>query len=158
MGLASLIVGVGLLTLSVAAAWVRFAPSDPGQWHVDPATVTLRNPQNSHLVADTPSADVPALRLALPAGEAAERLSAIILATPRTLRLAGDDGFATYVTRSALWGFPDYTSVRVVADGQGSRISVFGRARFGTGDLGANRARVTGWLHGLEAAALASPS
>ena len=55
----------------------------------------------------------------------------------------------TYVTRSALWGFPDYTSVKVVPDGAGSVVTIFARARFGESDIGVNRARVERWLSQL---------
>jgi hypothetical protein len=42
------------------------------------------------------------------------RLDEIALATPRTTRLAGspDEGRITWITRSALWGFPDYTTAQ----------------------------------------------
>jgi uncharacterized protein (DUF1499 family) len=152
MSLLPLIAG-GLLALAAVAAWVRLAPSDPRHWQVDPAAVTDRHPENSYLVADVPGADAPALRLAVPPAEAGARLAAIALASPRTRRLAGDDGFAVYISRSALWGFPDYTSVRVAAEGAASKVSVFARARFGKGDLGVNRARVSRWLSDLSAAA-----
>lgn len=151
MSLLSLILCAGALALLLAAAWVRLAPSDPARWHVDPADVTARGARNSWLVADAPGADAPALHVALSPAAAGTRIGAVILATPRTYRLAGDDAFATYVTRSALWGFPDYASVRVIPDGQGAAISIFSRARFGDGDLGVNRARVTGWLRDLQA-------
>jgi hypothetical protein len=152
MSLQILIAGV-LLVVVAAAAWVRLAPSDPRRWQVDPAAVLARNPANTYLVADLPGADRPALRLKLAPAEAGARLAAIILATPRTRRLAGDDSFAVYVTRSLLWGFPDYTSVRVVADRAGATVSVFARSRFGSGDLGVNRARVSRWLATLAAGA-----
>ena len=77
------------------------------------------------------AAMLPALRLAQPPAEVAARLEAIALATPRTVRVAGEGLWVTYVTRSALWGFPDYTSVKVVPDGAGSVVTIFARARFG---------------------------
>jgi hypothetical protein len=135
------------LALAGAAVWVRVAPSDPGLWHVDPDLVTERGSYNSFLLRD--GGDAPALRLAAAPDDVASRLEAIILATPRTVRLAGDADFATYVTRSALWGFPDYTSVRVKPDGAGSVVTVFARARFGQSDMGVNRARIEGWLSRL---------
>jgi hypothetical protein len=135
------------LALAGAAVWVRVAPSDPGVWHVDPDLVTERGRYNSFLLRD--GGDAPALRMAAPPAEVAAQLEAVILATPRTVRLAGDAAFGTYVTRSALWGFPDYASVRVKPDGTGSVVTVFARSRFGQGDLGVNRARVEGWLSRL---------
>ncbi|HHB81701.1 MAG TPA: DUF1499 domain-containing protein, partial [Aliiroseovarius sp.] len=53
----------------------------------------------------------------------------------------------TFVTRSRLWGFPDYTTI-AYADG---RITIFARLRFGRSDLGVNAARVGAWRELLEA-------
>lgn len=78
------------------------------------------------------------------ASAAMERLDATIRATPRTKRAAGSvaEGVVTYVTRSRLWGFPDYTTVSL----QDAHITIHGRLRFGRSDLGVNRARILGWL------------
>lgn len=76
-----------------------------------------------------------------------EALHSVIMAEPRTLLVAGgpSEGRATYVTRSKLWGFPDYTTVE--SDGSGVRI--FGRLVFGRSDLGVNAARVDRWIETL---------
>ncbi|WP_425101216.1 DUF1499 domain-containing protein [Tropicibacter sp. S64] len=119
-------------------AWIRFAPSDPAVWNVDPM-----------VTADQDLASGVRRRIEADEGRFA-RLNGIILATPRTEVLAGgpEDGRATYVTRSLWMGFPDYTTVQE-SDGQ---IEIFARQRFGTSDLGVNRARVDGWLEELRAA------
>lgn len=90
-------------------------------------------------------ADVPSAAL--------ERLEAAILDTPRTGRLAGRaaEGEASFVTRSAFWGFPDVTNIRA---GEG-RVEIRGHLVIGKGDLGVNRRRVEGWL---EEAGLAGAS
>ncbi|MEE2946157.1 MAG: DUF1499 domain-containing protein [Pseudomonadota bacterium] len=77
----------------------------------------------------------------------AEELHEVILREPRTIVLAGspDEGRTTYVTRSAFWGFPDYTTV--VAKKNQSHIHA--RLRFGKSDLGVNSARVERWLSHL---------
>ena len=144
MKLLGLILGLGLLALLGLAAWVRLAPSDPAVWHVDPETVTERGPRNSYLLA--PGGDAPPLELPLPPDEVAARLEEIALATPRTVRLAGQGDFVTYVTRSAAFGFPDYTSVRIRPTATGSQVLIFARSRFGDSDLGVNRARVEAWM------------
>ena len=87
------------------------------------------------------------LRLAPEAGASAEllaRLDAVALATPRTTRLAGsvEEGRITWVTRSAAWGFPDFTTAEAGADG----LAVEARSRFGQSDMGVNAARLTDWL------------
>ena len=143
MRLAGVLLGLGVLALLGFAAWVRLAPSDPAVWHVDPETVTNRGARNSYLLA--PGGDAAPLELPLPPDQVSSRLEAIALATPRTTRLAGQGDFVTYVTRSAAFGFPDYTSVRIRPTTTGSQVLIFARSRFGDSDLGVNRARVDAW-------------
>jgi hypothetical protein len=144
-----LLAALAAVALGAVAVWVRLAPSDTARWHVDPLTVTARGARNSYLLRDGEGADGPARRLNLPPSEVAARLAAIAAAAPRTQVLAGQGDFVTNVTRTALWGFPDYTSIRISPDGAGSSVAVFARARFGDSDLGVNRARVEDWLRQL---------
>ncbi len=139
-----------ILGLVAAGAWVRLAPLDAGTLHVDPLTVTARGSTNGWLAA--PEGDAPPLRVDLDPTVAAARVAEVILGTPRTTLLAGGDDWATYVTRSALWGFPDIASVRITPAGEGAEVAVYSRARFGRSDLGVNRARVEGWRAALGAA------
>ena len=142
--LAKLTLGLGVLALLGFGAWVRLAPSDPAVWHVDPATVTDRGAENSYLLAA--GGDAGPVEVPLPPDQAAARLDAIALATPRTTRLAGQGDFVTYLTRSAAMGFPDYTSVRILPTATGSQVLIFARSRFGQKDFGVNRARVEDWV------------
>mgnify|MGYP000701681118 CR=1 FL=1 len=77
-----------------------------------------------------------------------EQLDMIARATPRTRVLAGSlaEGRYTYVTRSAIIGFPDFTTVEQQAD----VVRIHARQRFGSSDLGVNAARVDGWLQALQ--------
>jgi hypothetical protein len=86
-----------------------------------------------------------AVRLADDPLSALTRLEAAILASPRTERLAGRaaNGEASFVTRSAFWGFPDVTNIRSGED----RIEIRGHLVLGRGDLGVNRRRIGEWLH-----------
>ena len=130
--------GYVILALVIAGlAYIRLAPSEPSRWHVPPK---VSGDQDF-------SAGVKRLVAAGPDGLA--RLDAIIRATPRTRVLAGsvEEGMITYITRSAVFGFPDYTTVRQVDD----KLAIHARLRFGRSDLGVNRARVDGWLAALEA-------
>jgi uncharacterized protein (DUF1499 family) len=133
---------LGLLVAVVAfAAYVRLAPSDPGRWHVAPVA---DGPVGEVVVAGLNRAT---LRLAPEAGAPAAllaRLDAVAMATPRTTRLAGsvEEGRITWVTRSAAWGFPDFTTAEAGADG----LVVEARSRFGQSDMGVNAARLTDWL------------
>lgn len=68
------------------------------------------------------------------------RINAVILSTERT-ELRGDDP-AAYVTKSALWRFPDVTLVWV----QDGNLHIHAELVYGRSDLGVNSARVRGWL------------
>ena len=107
------VLAVLLAALVVYGGWVRLAPSDPARWHVDP--LTAPDPASPNFARLAPGE----VRGGDPAALAA-RVQAAMAAMPRTRLLAGsaDALHMTFITRSRLWGFPDYTSVRVIpADG-----------------------------------------
>jgi uncharacterized protein (DUF1499 family) len=76
------------------------------------------------------------------------KLDELAQATPRTTVLAGsvEDGMITYVTRTQVIGFPDYTTVQQ----DGDVLRIHARLRFGRSDFGVNRDRVDGWLAALQ--------
>lgn len=130
--------GLGALLLAVLAAalWVRLAPLPPERFHkMSAETRTGDHPAPGGFEAVRQVPD-PQARLA--------ELDRIITAHPRTARLEGspDEGLLTYVTRSALWGFPDITNLWV----EGDRVHLRGHLVFGRSDLGVNAARIQGWL------------
>jgi len=120
--------------IAAFALYVRLAPSDPARWHKAPP--------------DLPVGDSAGLNsfVAVREGDRAilERLIQIAETTRRTTGLAGSAqaGMITFITRTRLWGFPDYTTIRLL-DG---KLTIYGRARFGQGDMGVNRARIEAWL------------
>lgn len=126
-----------LLAVLGFGLWVRLAPSDPARWHVSIGDAGNRD------FAGAAIRTVPASP-----GDMA-RLDRIIRATPRTTLLAGspESGMVTYITRSRLWGFPDFTTV----EARPGVIVIHGRLRFGSSDMGVNRARVEGWVAALAA-------
>ena len=129
MRLALIVILAALIGMGL---YVRYAPTKPERWHQMPPMIETR---------DLPGG---AMRV-IEAGEGGfARLHAIITGGARTRVLAGtvEDAMVTYVTRSRIFGFPDYTTVRQ-ADG---RIEIYGRQRFGASDLGVNAARIDGWL------------
>lgn len=133
-----------LIVFGGVAAYIRLAPSDPARWHVDLAQGGL--PANAHVFcirADNRFGPIQGDPKALLA-----RLDAIALATPRTERLAGsaEEGRITWITRSALMGYPDYTTAQVM---EGPGLCVAGRQRFGREDLDVNAARIGGWMQEL---------
>ena len=152
--------GFAILAAVVAfGAYVRLAPHDPARWHLDPLTLW---PAGEARVM-SPLGDewriVTGMNIAAawaevqgPQTAALARLDKIALATPRTTRLAGspEEGRITWVTRSALWGFPDYTTASALThDVATSEMTIVARSRFGQSDLGVNAARLRDWLSRL---------
>ena len=133
--------------LACLALYVRLSPVDVRAFHVDPETAERPAGAGSYVLR-AKDGDASPFQSSLTPGALAARLEAIILATPRTERLSGklEDGFASYVTRSALWGFPDIATVKIKETSAGSEIILISRLRFGSYDLGVNRARVEAWL------------
>lgn len=137
-----------LAALVVFAGYVRLAPSNPARWHV-----SLNLPgwsQGDRWDEVVPLTGGASLRLSLATGAPGEllaRLDALALATPRTTRLSGsvEEGRITWVTRSALWGFPDFTTAEVRPDG----LYIHARLRFGRDDMGVNAARLETWRKAL---------
>ena len=119
--------GTVLLVLAVMVA-ARMAPHDPDRWH---RPVTADSDQDMAGGA---------IRV-IPAGpDALKRADAVMPALPRTTRLAGsvDEMLITYVTRSRVFGFPDYTTLQQTE----GTLRAYARLRFGASDLGVNRRRL----------------
>lgn len=127
---------IGALVVAVLgfAAYVRLAPGDPARWHVTSGVSGMGHAPRAGGHVWRGAGDRDALA----------RLDAIIRATPRTQVMAGSvgEGRITYVTRSAVWGFPDYTTLSL----EGGTLEIYGRLRFGKADLAVNRTRIEGWL------------
>ncbi|PJI92038.1 uncharacterized protein DUF1499 [Yoonia maricola] len=121
-------------------AYVRFAPTDAARWHQMPDAAE----PGDHVGEGSFRA---VRRITAPAAEVLTAIEQRALATPRTKLIAGSvgEGMITFQTRSALWGFPDHTTVAV----QGDLLVIYGRLRFGRSDLGVNKARIAGWLETL---------
>jgi len=129
------LVSLVLLAVLGFGLWVRLAPSDPARWHVSAGDAGNRDFAGAVIrTVDAAPGDM-------------ARLDRIIRATPRTSVLAGspEEGMITYITRSRLWGFPDYTTI----EARPGAIIIHGRLRFGSSDMGVNRARVTDWTDAL---------
>ncbi|SFP47419.1 DUF1499 domain-containing protein [Tranquillimonas alkanivorans] len=127
-------------------AWFRLAPTEPAVWHVDPLRAPV--PAGSGWLLRSGDGNGDAQRFSQPPGEVLAALDDIALATPRTDRVAGSTGTGrlTYVTRSLVFGFPDYTTVQAAPAEGGTELTVFARQRFGAKDMGVNRKRVEDWM------------
>ncbi|MDU8926553.1 DUF1499 domain-containing protein [Alisedimentitalea sp. MJ-SS2] len=130
------IVWVFLAVVVLFGAYVRLAPSDVGRWHVPPkGELRDKDFQNG------------AIRVVQAGPDGLARMGEIAGGWPRTKLLAGSvaEGMVTYVTRTAFWGFPDYTTVQI---GEGQLV-LYARSRFGRRDMGVNRDRLEAWLKQL---------
>ncbi|MEP1962947.1 DUF1499 domain-containing protein [Tateyamaria sp.] len=130
---------VFLVAVSVfGSAYVRLAPSDPKLWNT-PITA----PEDVDSVGG-------AIRVLQADLELFRRVRHEMGALPRTQVVmrarkivgAQDERRITFVTRSLIWGFPDYTTVQF-SDGV---LKLYGRLRFGRSDLGVNGKRLQGVL------------
>lgn len=151
-----------LVVLAVAVsglAYIRLAPDNVAQWHVDPQTVKRGTKPNQFLMR-AGDGDVDSAFFATEAVELAREFDEYALSQPRVIRLAGapDDLWVTYVQRSKWFGFPDYISVRVMPHQNGkSALAIYARARYGGSDLGVNEARITNWVKRLRRIETARP-
>jgi hypothetical protein len=154
MRIAALLLLAAIVGTLGVAAYVRSVSSDPARWHVDPLDGTRTGSPNDFLLLppDMPGGDAVSPVFPVPPEALAARVSTLAAAEPRLDLLAGQiqAGFATFVVRSRLIGWPDYVSVRIVPAGEGgSALAVWSRARFGYSDMGVNEARVRRWVEAL---------
>ncbi|WP_406644330.1 DUF1499 domain-containing protein [Aliisedimentitalea scapharcae] len=120
----------------IAFGYVRLAPSDPVFWHKLPEINADKDFKRG------------VIRVVETGPDGLARLSQIATESPRTKILAGSigDGMITFVTRTRVVGFPDYTTVQQ----DGPHLKIYARSRFGRSDLGVNRNRVEAWIAALQ--------
>lgn len=133
-----------ILVVLGVLVYIRLAPHDADRWHQ----------VSSHEGVEPLKMESGYVWRAVLDGDEAQtltKLDQLAMATDRTTRLAGSvaEGKVTYVTRSRVMGFPDYSTISV-GDAEGRRyLEINSRLRFGRSDLGVNRARIKGWLDAL---------
>ena len=136
MKVAMYIAVIVLVLIVGGMAYVRLAPTDVTRWH--------------QAVEASVSTDLPggAIRVIAADEAALARVDAAARDLPRTRVLAGsvEEGRITYVTRSAMIGFSDFTTIEY-SDGQ---LKMFARLRFGQSDMGVNAKRLQGLLAVVE--------
>ena len=126
------VVWVLLALVILGMAFIRLAPSDPARWHVAPKGDKDKNLKGG------------VVRVVETGPLGLKKLNAVVQADATTRTLAGsvDEGMVTYISRTKVMGFPDYTT----AQQDGDTLRIYGRLRFGRSDFGVNRNRVDGWL------------
>ncbi len=148
-----------LLLIAGGAGYIRLAPSDPAVWHLDPlVTLAGQPPLAEGQITKVPQGAAVSLLSSEPAQDLLTRLEAIVLADPQSQRLAGSaqEGRITWVSRSKVWGFPDYTTAQTTTDQGQTRLTLHARQRFGRDDFGVNAARLRAWLGALALTAAAA--
>jgi len=125
---------LGVLVLSILA-YIRLAPSDPTIWHMSPK-IDVDKTFASGVVRRVSAGQDGLLRMAT-----------VIAAEPRTILLDGspEQGMVTFVSRSRIMGFPDYTTITMADED----LLIYARLRFGRSDFGVNGARVDRWIKAL---------
>ncbi len=143
-----LILSLVLLAVIVGLAYIRLAPSNREAWHTDAMQAT---PQVGHFVVRPEGGDLASPVYSDSPVDLLTRFDAVATADPRTSRFAGspEEGRITYISRSRIIGFPDYTTVQATPVEGGTALVIHARLRFGQSDLGVNAARVTRWLDAL---------
>lgn len=124
--------GIMILAVVGFAAYVRLAPTDPAQWHkpIGAAETVDGTGWSARVVPD--------------ANGLLSGLHQAMVALPRTELIAGSvgEGRLTYITRSKVLGFPDYTTI----ERDNGQIKLYARLRFGRSDMGVNGKRLDGVL------------
>lgn len=125
-----------LAAVVVAFGFVRLSPVDPAVWHVSPPATENKDFKRG------------VIRVIETGPDGLARLHMVAQAAPRTKVLAGSvaDGMVTYVTRTAVFGFPDFTT----AQQQGDSLVLYARLRFGRSDFGVNGKRVERWIDAFQ--------
>ena len=136
MKIAMYIIVIIVCVILALMAYVRLAPTDAAKWH-QPVTAA----EDADMAGG-------AIRVVTADQDDLARVDAAMRAMPRTHVLAGsvEEGRITYVTRSAVWGFPDYTTAQF-SDGV---LKLHARLRFGRSDFGVNAARLSAVLRAVE--------
>lgn len=141
---------IALILIAGLMAYIRLAPSSPEVWHSQdyPSGMGEKVTSTGYVWREEIAGD---------GTEQLRNLDRIIMDTPRTVRLTGsvEEKQITYVTRSMVMGFPDYTTIGVyqgqAKDSDQRYLEINARLRFGKSDFGVNARRVKGWLAVLEA-------
>ena len=141
-----------ILLVAGFVGFIRFAPSIPDRWNVAISRDTIAETGSCAAAMITERNGAYAACLSpMPPAALLTQIDTIAMTTPRTTRLAGTpgEGRITWITRTPLMGFPDYTTAEAIETPSGTRLDIYARQRFGSGDRGVNAARLKDWLSRL---------
>lgn len=146
-----------IVLVVLVGLYVRFAPVSVSAYHIEDVSAHLAAGRGGNFsVGD--GGDIAAVQSPVALEALGPRLSDLIVnSTPRTTLLAGslsegdsDRQVATFVTRSALVGYPDITTVQLDRIEGGTQVLMNGKQVYGLEDFGVNEKRMRGWLEAIE--------
>jgi uncharacterized protein (DUF1499 family) len=128
--ISSIVIGLAA-SIVVAAAYIRLAPVSVARAPVPASLAVGEYPVAGgyYAVRKIPDADY-----------ALSQITSALSALPRTRKVS--DAPLTFVTRSALWAFPDVIRLWVELD----TLHIAGHSIYGKSDRGVNKARITAIL------------
>jgi len=129
-----------VLIAVILLGWIRYSPSDPDVWHVDPADDDIHKARVKLIGQEAP-------RFPGEADEVLENFQQIALSDPGVRLLDGsiEEGMITFVVRGGGLGLRDYITVKAAIDVDGTKLSVLGRPKYAF--LGSDsQARIDRWL------------
>lgn len=142
------VIAIGLLVaLAAVMLYVRFTPTDPAYWHVDPRAIAKPSKPNNWLIRPV-GGDARPPHYRAEVADLVAAIEAAAAAMGDMTRIAGtpESGHLTYISRTKWMGFPDFTTFRVYSTDDGVSFAALARARFGQSDMGNNRARLDAML------------
>ena len=129
---------IGLIAL-------RFYPVDTEEYHADPGEPDRQRSEVRLIGLDAP-------RFPASADDVLETFAEIALADFGTRLVEGsvDEGMMTFVSRSKVFGFRNFTTVKAVDEPGGAKLAVLARPRLNGYDWGVNAKRLDRWLLELQ--------
>ena len=145
-----------LIGLALSACGFPAAEGLPTPPLMNPAAVVRPSSPNTALAApagSTPPPDIITPHYKITKQDLFALVQDVASAQPRTYQAAlyPDQLQVHYVSRSAVFNFPDLIMVQVQQEGpEGSGLIMYSRSVYGQSDLGVNRKRVETWLVALQ--------
>ena len=125
--------------------WVRFAPINRDDWHVDPAEAEVRKGRGLRFIGRE------APRYPAETEVVLANFAEIAEDEPNTWHLEGDldEGMMTFVSRSKVLGLPEIITVKAVSEGRLTKLSIVSRARYGVSGARRGAERLDRWLQDM---------
>ncbi len=134
-----------LLAALIGLAVIRLIPVDTEAFHEDPALPEKRRSEVRLIGREAPRYPVEADELLA----AFQRIATADFST-RLVEGSVEEGMMTFVSRSPVFGFRDFTTVKAVDEAGGAKLSLFARPRGNVYDWGMNEKRSDRWLGELQ--------